>query len=102
MRRLSLTDQQKDEMRRLRLDECWTYQQIATLFGTGTTNIHRIINPPRPKKPVPKLHEQSATPEEARAAIARLPRVDNRSLTGVLLGDPLVERSALAQRAAHV
>jgi len=100
MRRVSFTDQQKAEMRRLR-QENWTYQAIADHFRTGTTNIYRIVNDSPPQKYMPPKKGQRVTLAEARAAFARLPRYDLRSLTGMICGDPLPERSALAQRTAH-
>jgi transposase-like protein len=42
---------------------------------------------------------RSVSPEDEQARFAELPRVDRRSLTGQLFGDPLPERSALSRRA---
>ena len=78
--------------------------------GQGSPGVFTVLRrlegyvKPKPKprpKPVVSMpraeHRTNSEREDAKARMAEIPRYDRRSLTGMIFGDPLPERSALAR-----
>lgn len=91
-----------------------TFARIAEQLGFSPDSIRRVldeeyasrrrkgINEARnrrnfglPPKAGPVHEVRGPRQEDRDARLAEIPQIDRRSLTGVLLGDPLPERSAL-------
>lgn len=112
-----LTPKQIEEASRLANDG-WSFPRIAERLGCHPETVRRAIDAEfaakrviqvrearqrryKPAKRETKTARESATAvsvkEDAAARLAEVPR-DDRSLTGILMGDPLGPRSALAKR----
>lgn len=113
-----LTPEQIEEAKRL-LADGWVYARIAERFGCNYETIKRALDQEyaalrrqqvnenrrqrryKPEKRVTKTGRENATAisvkEDAAARLAEIPH-DDRTLTGLLCGDPLPGRSALDKR----
>lgn len=93
------TAEQKDQARQMRKQGV-TYRQIAKVLGFGYVTVYFWFHPllrSTGRKLFASDQSFRPTPADYAARLAEIPP-DHRSLTGIICGDPVFERSALAKR----